>query len=199
MQESKHDVEPEVIPNEKRKVFFGLFVFPMLIAVTMAVLLSGIVLLTHEEDTPESLITAIKMGTPSKRWQKAFELSNELNRPGGMIRGGGIMKEVIHILQDKDHYDARTRAYMAMTLSRFHEPEALQALTRSLDQVSADDDPSVPLFLMWGIGNFEQPESAPVVKRFLGSESPDLRNTAAYILGVLKLRFFYLRTTQGQI
>ncbi len=186
MQEPKHDAGPETIPNEKRKVFFGLFVFPLLIAVTMAVLLSGIVLLTHEEETPESLITAIKTGTPSKRWQKAFELSNELNRPGGMIRGGGILKEVIHILQDKDHYDARTRAYMAMTLSRFRKPEALRALNQALGEVSEDEDPSVPLFLMWGIGNFESPESAAAVKRFLNHENPDLRKTAAYVLGVLK-------------
>lgn len=186
MQEPKHDAGSNTIPNEKRKVFFGLFVFPLLIAVTMAVLLSGIVLLTHEEETPESLITAIKTGTPSKRWQKAFELSNELNRPGGMIRSGGIMKEVIHILQDKEHYDARTRAYMAMTLSRFREPEALRALNQALEELSADEDPSVPLFLMWGIGNFESLDSAPAVKRFLESENPDLRKTAAYVLGVLK-------------
>ena len=50
MQESKYEAATETISNEKRKVFFGLFVFPMLIAVTMAVLLSGIVLLTHEEE-----------------------------------------------------------------------------------------------------------------------------------------------------
>src|SRR3989338_7001045 len=109
----------EPVPNTKRKVFFGLFVFPMLIAVTMALLLSGIVLLTHEEETPESLITAIKTGAPSKRWQKAFELSNELNRDGGLLRSSGIMSEVIHILNDGKHYDAKTRAYMAMALSRF--------------------------------------------------------------------------------
>ena len=60
----------EVIPNSRRKVFFGLFVFPMLIAVTMAVLLSAIVLLTHEEETPESLITAIKSGRQANDGKK---------------------------------------------------------------------------------------------------------------------------------
>src|SRR3990167_4037965 len=125
----------EEVPNSKRKVFFGLFVFPMLIAITMALLLSGIVLLTHEEETPESLITAIKTGAPSKRWQKAFELSNELNRKGGLIRGAGIMNEVIHILNDKEHYDAKTRAYMAMALSRFRNEEAEAALRKTLEGV----------------------------------------------------------------
>src|SRR3989339_1538249 len=100
-------------PDPKRKLFFGLFIFPLLIAVGMALLLCTVVFLTNEEETPETLITAIKTGAPSKRWQKAFELSNELNREGGLLRSAGIMNEVIHILNDKEHYDAQTRAYMA--------------------------------------------------------------------------------------
>src|SRR3989338_7580323 len=131
------------VPNTKRKVFFGLFVFQMLIAVTMALLLSGVVLLTHEEETPESLITAIKTGAPSKRWQKAFELSNELNSQGGMIRSAGIMNEIIHILNDPAHYDAKTRAYMAMALGRFRAPEAEAALRKALREIDDNEDPKL--------------------------------------------------------
>ena len=194
MSESSKDIEASSPPNEavdlpladnKRKVFFGLFVFPMLIAVTMAVLLSGIVLLTHEEETPETLITAIKTGAPSKRWQKAFELSNELNREGGMIRGAGIMHEVIHILNDKEHYDAKTRAYMAMALSRFQNDEAEAALRKALRGADDSEDPKLTLFLMWAVGNFKHPDAAQDVVRFLESQHDDLRKTAAYVLGAL--------------
>ena len=177
--------QAEEIPNTRRKVFFGLFVFPMLIAVTMAVLLSAIVLLTHEDETPESLVTAIKTGAPSKRWQKAYELSNELNRPAAIIRGGGMMNEVIHILNDKDHYDAKTRAYMAMALSRFKTPEAEEALLKALSEVTDTEDPKLALFLLWATGSFEHPESSSEVTRFLSSTHDDLRKTAAYVLGVL--------------
>ena len=173
------------VPNSRRKVFFGLFVFPMLIAVTMAVLLSGVVLLTHEEETPESLITAIKTGSPSKRWQKAFELSNELNREGGMIRSAGIMNEIIHILNDKEHYDAKTRAYMTMALSRFQNEDAKMALRKALRQTDDTEDPQLALFLMWAIGNFKDPEAAQEIARFLTSTHDDLRKTAAYVLGAL--------------
>ena len=176
----------EEVPNSRRKVFFGLFVFPMLIAVTMAVLLSGIVLLTHEEETPETLITAIKTGAPSKRWQKAFELSNELNREGGLLRSAGIMNEVIHILNDKEHYDAQTRAYMAMALSRFRAPEAESALRKALSEVDDSEDPKLTLFLIWGVGSFERPDSAHEISRFLESQHDDLRKAAAYVLGALK-------------
>ena len=175
----------EAVPNSKRKVFFGLFVFPMLIAVTMAVLLSAIVLLTHEDETPESLITAIKTGTASKRWQKAFELSNELNREGGMIRSAGIMNEVIHILNDKEHYDAKTRAYMAMALGRFQNQNAEAALRKALRETDDDEDPKFTLFVMWTLGNFKSPDAAQDIVRFLGSKHDDLRKTAAYVLGAL--------------
>ena len=179
------EIKSESIPNERRKVFFGLFVFPMLIAVTMAVLLSSIVLLTHEEETPESLIAAIKTGSPSKRWQKAFELSNELNREGGMLRSSGIMNEIIHILNDKEHYDAKTRAYMAMALSRFRNVEAESALRVSLGQIDAAEDPQFALFLMWAIGNYQDPKAAVDIVPLLESEDKDLRKTAAYVLGAL--------------
>ena len=111
--------------QSSRKLFYGLFIFPLLIAVGMAVLLCTVVLLTREAETPESLITSIKTGSPSKRWQKAFELSNELNQGRGLIREAGLMKEVIHILNEREEYDSKTRAYMAIALSKFNEPEVV--------------------------------------------------------------------------
>jgi len=175
-------------PKSKQKLFFGLFVFPLLIAVGMAVLLCTIVLLTNEEETPETLITSIKTGAPSKRWQKAFELSNELNsKTQTTIRQTGILKEAIHILGEKEHYDSKTRAYMAMTVGRFHTDEALMALHKALTEVDVkNDDAVLPIFLMWSIGNFENPRSAEIIKPFLESEDPALRKTAAYALGALK-------------
>lgn len=175
-------------PKSKQKLFFGLFVFPLLIAVGMAVLLCAIVFLTNEEETPETLITSIKTGAPSKRWQKAFELSNELNsKTQTTIRQTGILKEAIHILGEKEHYDSKTRAYMAMAVARFQTDEALMALHKALTEVDVkNDDAVLPIFLMWSIGNFENPRSAEVIKPFLESEDSALRKTAAYALGALK-------------
>jgi len=168
-------------PDPKRKFFFGLFLFPLLIAIGMAALLCTVVFLTHEEETPETLITAIKTGSPSKRWQKAFELSNELNRRPGMIREKGVMKEIVHILSDPDHYDAKTRSYMALALSRFREPEALAALRSSLKEEEA----AVQLYVIWALGNLGAREARDELIPFLAHENSDLRKVAAYVLGVL--------------
>lgn len=168
--------------NSGRKLFFGLFIFPLLIAVGMAVLLCTVVLLTKETETPESLITAIKTGAPSKRWQKAFELSNDLNQGRGLIRETGVMKEVIHILGDAKEYDAKTRSYMAIALSKFEDPETVPALRAAL---TAEEEPSVQIYLIWALGLKKAKEAAPQIVPFLKSPDEDLKKMAVYVLGVL--------------
>lgn len=165
-----------------RKLFYGLFIFPLIIAVGMAVLLCTVVLLTKESETPESLITAIKTGSPSKRWQKAFELSNELNQGRGMLRSSGVMKEVIHILNDREEYAENTRSYMAIALSRFDEPEVIPAIQKTL---ATETSPDVQLYLIWGLGVKEASNAVKDVLPYLTSENEALRKMAAYVLGVL--------------
>ena len=166
-----------------RKLFYGLFIFPLLIAVGMAVLLCTVVLLTREDETPESLITAIKTGSPSKRWQKAFELSNELNQGRGMIRSGGVMKEIVFILNNRREYDARTRSYMALALSRFGDEEAKAALRASLAQ---ETELEVQIHLLWALGSLRDSAALDLIIPFLGKDPPELRKTAVYVLGVLE-------------
>ena len=169
------------IPNSGRKLFFGLFIFPLLIAVGMAVLLCSVVLLTHEKETPESLIQAIKAGSPGKRWQKAFELSNELNKKTNSIGRDSLLKEIIHIFEDSAHYDSKTRSYMAIALSRFNDPQAIEALTQSLKHGDAD----IQIYSLWGLGTLKAKTSVDDCLPFLKSEDPELRKVSAYVLGAM--------------
>lgn len=165
----------------QRKLFFGLFIFPLVIAVGMAVILCTVVLFTHEEETPETLIAAIKTGSPSKRWQKAFELSNEINRNRDAIRNQGVMREIAHILSDPAHYDAKTRGYMAIALSHFQDPEAAEALGKALKDESED----VQLYAIWALGVSGAKSHAGEIRAFLASRNDEIRKTAVYVLGVL--------------
>lgn len=173
--------EPLTQPNPTRKLFYGLFIFPLLITVGMAVLLCSVVLLTHEDESPETLIAAIKSGSQSKRWQKAFELSNELNRAKGTLRSGSVEREIIYILKDSAQFDAKTRSYMAIALSHFPGRESAAALAASL----ADADPTVQLYSLWSLGVIRAAEHADAVSGFLRHENADLRKTAAYVLGAM--------------
>ena len=170
--------------NPARKLFFGLFVFPLLIAVGMAFLLCSVVLLTNEKETPESLIGDIKSGSPSKRWQKAFELSNELNQTRYRgVQNPAVLKEIIFILKDTVHYDPKTRSYMAMALSHFDRADAAPALIRALKEKEAPQD--VLIAAMWSLGSLGWRESSADIEKFLLSDLPELRKMSVYILGVL--------------
>lgn len=173
---------PAAPPSSGRKLFYGLFIFPLIIAVSMAVLLCSVVLLTREVETPETLITAIKTGAPSKRWQKAFELANELNRDPAMLRSHGVMNEVIHILRDDGEYDAQTRSYMAMALSRFNAPEVEQAI---LGALTTEKAPEVQLYLIWAVGQQKIAAGRTLVEGFVSAAGEDIQKMAVYVLGVL--------------
>lgn len=147
----------------------------------MAVLLCLVVFLTSEAETPETLIAAIKSGSPSKRWQKAFELSNELNRERGTLRGEGILSEIIHILEDPKNYDAKTRGYMAMALSQFRGERPSSALRKAL----ADGSEDVRIYAMWSLGSIGAREAGPDLMPFLRSGTAAEKKTAAYVLGAL--------------
>jgi hypothetical protein len=172
---------PEPKPNSGRKLFYGLFVFPLIIVVGMIVMVCSVILLTNEQETPEALVAAIKKAPERKRWQKASELSNELNRkkPEG-LRSEALMAEIDHILGDAAHYDSKTRAYMAMAMSRFGDA-AVPALRRSLH----DKDAEVQFFSLWALGMVRAREAIPDVAAFLKNDSPELRANAAYVLGAI--------------
>ena len=169
-----------------RKLFFGLFIFPLIIAFGMALLLCAVVLLTSEKETPETLITAIKTGARAKRAQKAYELSNELNSRKGSLRDGSLLREIIYIVEDEKDFDSLTRRYMTIALSHFHEPAAVTALVGA----SGDSDEDVRLYALWSLGALHAAEAAPHIARFLTDDKESLRTMAAYVLGVFGDRSF---------
>lgn len=171
------------IPNNRRKILLGMFLFPSLIAIGMAIFLGTAVFLTQENETPETMITAIKTGTPSKRWQKAFELSNELNIKKEAIRSEGLRNELIHILLDAEQYDTKTRCYIAMALAHFNDFESITALIQVLQNPSENEDVSVAV--LDALGKLQAKNALSNILPFLSHKSKDLRMVACYALGSL--------------
>mgnify|MGYP001564630553 FL=1 len=164
-----------------KKLFFGLFIFPLLIAVGMAVFLCTVVLLTHEEETPETLLVSLKKSSPGKRWQKAFELSNEINRHPQTMENESLRREMVQILMDAEHFDEKTRGYMALALSHRDSDETLEALREILKEPGDE----LKGYSLWAIGLLRRKEAAPDVEALLNSDSADVRKIAVYVLGVI--------------
>ena len=167
--------------NSERKLFFGLFIFPLLIAVGMAVMLCTVVLMTYEQQTPESLLESLKKSSPAKRWQKAFELSNEINRHPDKINNPSIRSEMIQILKDTENFDVKTRGYMALALARHDSDETFQALR---DTLKAPED-EIKVYSLWSLGILKRKEAAEDIELLLTNESAEIRKIAAYVLGAI--------------
>lgn len=165
----------------KRKLFFGLFIFPLVITVGMAVFLCAAVLLTHEQDTPENLIASLKKSTPSKRWQKAFELSNELNRNPEKEPSDLVLKEMIGIFLDAKRYDTKTRSYMAMALARSRSRSAQETLLSGAQDASEE----IRVHAIWALTTSGNTEALPQIRALMKDDSEHVRRTAAYALGAL--------------
>jgi HEAT repeat protein len=175
--------EPPLL-EPKRKLFFGLFIFPLVITVGMGVFLCAAVLLTHEQDTPENLIAQLKKSSPSKRWQKAFELSNELNRTSGEVAGDAVLKEIISVFSDPKRYDAKTRSYMALALARFKATNAEDALIAGVGDASEE----VRVHSVWALASLGSGRGIPAIRSLLKDDSESVRKTSAYALGVLSCK-----------
>ncbi len=164
-----------------RKLFFGLFIFPLLIVIGMAALMCTVVLMTHEKETPETLIVSLKKSPPSKRWQKAFELSNELNRDAANPPSEAVSREMISILRDSAGFDPKTRSYMALALS--HSPS--EAAYSELKSALEDPEEEVRVHAIWSLGLSGKTAVAPLIEKQLTHSSPEVRKAAAYVLGAL--------------
>ncbi len=175
--------EPPLL-EPKRKLFFGLFIFPLVITVGMGIFLCAAVLLTHEQDTPENLIAQLKKSSPSKRWQKAFELSNELNRNPEKPASDAVLKEIISVLADKDRYDAKTRSYMALALARFKSPDAEEALVTA----ASDSSEEVRVHSVWALASMGATNAIPEIRSLMKDESASVRKISAYALGGLSCK-----------
>lgn len=184
--------EPPLL-EPKRKLFFGLFIFPLVITVGMGVFLCAAVLLTHEQDTPENLIAQLKKSSPSKRWQKAFELSNELNRTPDKPAGDAVLKEIISVLADTQRYDAKTRSYMALALARFKSPDSEEALMRG----ARDSSEEVRVHSVWALASLASAEAIPVIRSLMKDEAESVRKISAYALGVLSCKDCALELKTG--
>ena len=71
---------------------------------------------------------------------------------------------------------------MAIALSRFDDPQVVTALEEALRQ---EEEPEVQLYLLWALGGRNAKSAVDQILPFLKNPREDLRNMAAYTLGVL--------------
>ena len=182
------------------------FLFPLIIiAICVGIfLLFGY--LTYNPGTAREYLNEIKTGSGTARWQAAFELSNMLSNDDKKLRDPELIQGVRSLYAESKDDDPRVRRYLAMTLGKMKDRDAVPVLLKGLDEAEQLKNAPAPegmfglgpspeehrqaqiqtqIYTLWALGTIGDNAAVSRVLKELKNEDPDVRKFAAYVLGVL--------------
>ena len=170
--------------------------------------------LTYETSAPEDYLTDIQIGSATKRWQAAYELSKLLSNPERVPTDAGFKNKMISIYEHSIHDDPMVRTYMALAMGRTGQQEYGPTLMNGMNdkdkgsrlaaikalgllayapavngiQEFADEKYSNTerLAATIALGNMGDKSLIPILQKLLDDEEPNIRWDAAIALAKLE-------------
>lgn len=195
-----------------RVIVHSFFVVPFLIA-AFAVLVYGLArLFTYDGRDAFDLLTHIRTGSQSQRWQAAVDLSKLLQNPNLVPQGDKFTLEMNLAYREAKHDDPRVRQYLTLAMGRTGRTEFVPILlvdlpfssgdnqlalihslgllrdkraTRPLMELADAPDARTRLEAIVSLGNIGNAESIPVLEKALHDSEPNVRWDAA--IGLAKM------------
>ena len=202
--------------NESSRIYslyYSFFLIPFMIAIFGGVFFLLFNFITYETKDPAELLNQVKIGSATKRWQSAFELSKVLNDPNRVPEDISFKNQMISAYQYSINDDPLVRSYLAiaMGVSRdpFYENELLKGLNdenresrlaaiqsigmvgsskslSNLEKVIKDSDyQDERLAATMSLGFIGDSNSIPVLTELLDDNEPNIRWDAA--IGLAKM------------
>jgi len=200
-------------PEEQSRVyvlFYSFFLIPLMITVIGVLFFMVVRFVTFESGNPQEYLTQIKIGSASKRWQSAYELSKILSDPDMVPLNNQFKNSIISTFEHSLHDDPKVRMYLALAMGRtgdkiYGEPlmEALDgnnveiltavvqalgliqyrpAVNRLSDLAVKSDYQAVRLASAVSLGQIGDKKSFPLLKKLLDDEEANIRWDAAIAL-----------------
>jgi HEAT repeat protein len=200
-------------PEEQSRVyvlFYSFFLIPLMITVIGVLFFMVVRFVTFESGNPQEYLTQIKIGSASKRWQSAYELSKILSDPDMVPLDNQFKNSIISTFEHSLHDDPKVRMYLALAMGRtgdkiYGEPlmEALDgnnveiltavvqalgliqygpAVSRLSDMAVKSDYQAVRLASAISLGQIGDEKSFPLLKKLLDDEEANIRWDAAIAL-----------------
>ena len=113
-------------------IVHSFFIIPFLIAVSCVLLFAAINLLTSEKNTAFDYLEDVKIGSLTKRWQGAFELSKILSHPELIPDDSRFFAELTAAFEHSRHDDDRVRQYLALAMGRTGDARFTKTLSAGL-------------------------------------------------------------------
>ncbi len=199
--------------NESSRIytlFYSFFLIPFMIAIFGAVFFLLFRFITFETDDASELLNQVKIGSATKRWQSAYELSKVLNNPETIPQEMTFKNQMISAYDHSINDDPLVRAYLAIAMGatgdEFYGKELIKGLkddaresrlaaiqavgmVRSekavmdlIDIVKKSDYQDERLAATMSLGFIGDDRSIPMLNELLEDDEPNIRWDAAIAL-----------------
>ena len=128
-------------PEEQSRVyvlFYSFFLIPLMVTVIGVLFFMVVRFVTFESGNPKEYLTQIKIGSASKRWQSAYELSKILSDPDRVPFDEEFKNSIISAFEQSLHDDPKVRMYLALAMGRTGDDTYGESLMTALNDDSAE-------------------------------------------------------------
>ena len=195
-------------------LYYAFFLIPLMITIFGVMFFFMFKVLTYETSSPEDYLTDIQIGSATKRWQAAFELSKLLSNPEMVPTDEGFKNKMISIYEHSIHDNPMVRTYMALAMGRTGQQEYGPTLMNGMNdkdkgsrlaaikalgllayapavngiQEFADEKylNAERLAATIALGNMGDKSLIPILQKLLDDEEPNIRWDAAIALAKLE-------------
>ncbi|HIB05030.1 MAG TPA: HEAT repeat domain-containing protein [Candidatus Marinimicrobia bacterium] len=208
-------MENNVNSSKVYTLYYAFFLIPLIITIFGVMFFFMFKVLTYETSAPEDYLTDIQIGSATKRWQAAFELSKLLSNPEIVPTDEGFKNKMISIYEHSIHDNPKVRTYMALAMGRTGQQEyygptlmngmndkdkgsrlaaikalGLLAYAPAVNGIQefADEKYSNAerLAATIALGNMGEKSIIPILQKLLNDEEPNIRWDAAIALAKLE-------------
>ena len=119
-------------------LFYSFFLIPFMIAIFGAIFFLLFRFITYETNDATELLNQVKIGSATKRWQSAFELSKVLNNPETVPEDIAFKNQMISAYNHSINDDPLVRAYLAIAMGATGDNYYAVELLNGLDDESRE-------------------------------------------------------------
>ena len=161
-------------------LYYAFFLIPLIITIFGVMFFFMFKVLTYETSSPQDYLTDIQIGSATKRWQAAYELSKLLSNPEMVPTDESFKNKMVSIYQHAIHDDPMVRMYMALAMGRTGQQDYGPILMDGLN----DKDKGSRLAAIKALGLLVYVPAVPEIQEFTGEKySSEERLAATIALG----------------
>ena len=207
-------MENNVNSSKVYTLYYAFFLIPLMITIFGVMFFFMFKVLTYETSSPEDYLTDVQIGSATKRWQAAFELSKLLSNPEMVPTDEGFKNKMVSIYEHSIHDNPMVRTYMALAMGRTGQQEygsiliegmndedmesrlaAIKALgmlgyapaVNGIQEFTAEKYSNAErLAATIALGNIGDKSIIPILQKLLDDEEPNIRWDAAIALAKLE-------------